>query len=186
MVRRAISGLWCACLLLLVTSCDEPAVNSSPASPDEAVRAIFVGLADHQPAVIWDAMPASWQTDVNGLFHLAVSQQEPELYDRSFAVVQRITAALDHNDVLRQAIRTKVAESDQLEPEFLDLAEVGLADLAVVSRVLGESDMRTHATASKADLGEMLRAAGPELMPIAFRWIDQAQKWQGPDVILPV
>jgi len=179
MWRRVLLGMLCFCLALLVTSCGEPAAVSKPAAPDAAVRAIFVGLADHQPAVVWDAMPASWQADVNSLIHLLVSQQDPELFDRSTAFLQRAYGALHHNEALRQHIRAKVIATNQLEPEIVDLVEVGLADLAVVGRVLADSDLSTHATASRMDLGDALRAAGPELMPIAFRWADRVRQWQG-------
>lgn len=61
-----------------------------PDAPDEAMRTIVAQLAEGNGGILWQAMPASYQTDVNELAQLAGSQLDAELYDRSFSMIARL------------------------------------------------------------------------------------------------
>jgi len=66
-----------------------------PESPDGAVQFIAQELAKGNGAVLWQAMPASYQNDVNGIAQLAGEKIDAEIYDKVFATVSRAVAVLD-------------------------------------------------------------------------------------------
>ena len=56
----------------------EPA--SIPETADQALRAILDGLHENRPAALWDALPTSYQKDVNDLVHLFAARMHPEAW----------------------------------------------------------------------------------------------------------
>src|SRR5258708_4650419 len=57
---------------------EEPA--QIPETADAALRAVLNGLHENHPEALWDAMPASYQRDVNGLVHLFAGRMHPEAW----------------------------------------------------------------------------------------------------------
>jgi hypothetical protein len=47
---------------------------------DAALRAVLEGLHEHHPEVVWDALPASYQQDLNELVHLFAARMHPEAW----------------------------------------------------------------------------------------------------------
>lgn len=47
-------------------------------------------LADGNGGIIWDAMPASYQRDINSVVHLLAEKVDAELYNESFHLIRRI------------------------------------------------------------------------------------------------
>lgn len=64
--------------------------DKQPQSADAAVEAVFAGIRNKQPEALWAFLPASYQHDVNGLFHLLAERMDPELWNRTIAVGRRI------------------------------------------------------------------------------------------------
>ncbi|MFU8847365.1 MAG: hypothetical protein ACNA77_01425 [Opitutales bacterium] len=77
----------------------ESSTNSEAAklteSPDGAIQFIAQELAKGNGAVLWQAMPASYQQDVNSIAQLAGTKIDAEIYDRIFALLGRISNAFD-------------------------------------------------------------------------------------------
>ena len=61
--RLAFSALL-GCLVLLPTGCG---TTASPGGAEDAVKAIVAGMEEGRPVVIWEALPESYQADVNEL-----------------------------------------------------------------------------------------------------------------------
>ena len=59
-----------------VTSGGGPA--AIPETADAALRAILNGLHENRPEAVWDALPGSYQQDVNDLVHLFARRLHPE------------------------------------------------------------------------------------------------------------
>ncbi len=69
--------------------------GSLPAAPAEAMQYIAHKLAEADGAVLWQAMPGSYQSDVNSIAQLAGSKVDAEIYDKVFATVGRLVTVLD-------------------------------------------------------------------------------------------
>lgn len=91
---------------LLFTACGEKSESPEeatapvdtftyPDAPDEAMRMVLGELAKGNGGVLWRAMPASYQKDVNAIAQLAGTKIDPEIYDKVFATVGRIGSVLD-------------------------------------------------------------------------------------------
>lgn len=66
-----------------------------PESPDRAIEFIVRELAKGNGAVLWQAMPASYQGDVNSIAQLAGTKIDAEIYDRIFTMLGRISNVFD-------------------------------------------------------------------------------------------
>lgn len=85
---------------LLLSGCGEPngAANASVTIPEEpaaAIETIAKELAAGNGGVLWQAMPATYQTDVNAIAQLAGSKVDAEVYDQSFGLIGRLADVAD-------------------------------------------------------------------------------------------
>ncbi len=79
--------------VIFLTACgSKPAI---PDAPDAAVETIAKELAQGNGGILWQAMPASYQVDVNSIAQLAGNKVDPELYDKSFGLLSRIAEVVD-------------------------------------------------------------------------------------------
>ena len=130
---------------LLFTACAEPgevapAEEALPQAPDAAIQTVIREFAQGDGGILWQAMPASYQRDVNALVQLAGSKVDAELYDRSSALLARLgdvaqkQQALILNSTLAQRSDAEKAQFQQVLP-----AVVGLL------KTLTSSDLGTRA-----------------------------------------
>lgn len=66
-----------------------------PDAPDAAIEMIAQELADRNGGILWEAMPASYQGDLNSIAQLAGTKIDAELYNRSFALIGRLADVAD-------------------------------------------------------------------------------------------
>lgn len=66
-----------------------------PESPDAAIQFIAQEIGKGNGAVLWQAMPATYQGDVNRIAQLAGTKIDAEIYDRIFATLDRASKVLD-------------------------------------------------------------------------------------------
>lgn len=66
-----------------------------PADPAAAMEAIAKGLAAGNGGILWEAMPASYQADVNEIAKLAGTKVDAEIYNKSFSFIGRLAEVAD-------------------------------------------------------------------------------------------
>lgn len=100
--KKIALGLTAAALLL--TGCgkkaEEAATVTIPDAPDAAIQTVITEFAKGNGGILWQAMPASYQSDVNTLAQLAGSKIDPEVYGKSFATIARLAEVIDQQQVL--------------------------------------------------------------------------------------
>lgn len=100
--KKIALGLTAAALLL--TGCgkkaEEAATVTIPDAPDNAIQTVITEFAKGNGGILWQAMPASYQSDVNTLAQLAGSKIDPEVYGKSFATIARLAEVIDQQQVL--------------------------------------------------------------------------------------
>ena len=89
----------CAAMVaLLLTACGAGVSSTEVTIPDEPSAAIQT-IADEMIAgkcgILWRAMPASYQADVNAIAQLAGAKVDPEIYDKSFSLLGRLAEVAD-------------------------------------------------------------------------------------------
>jgi len=65
-----------------------------PDSPDGTIKAVFESLADKHPEVLWHALPASYQNDINEVTHAFANKMDAELWDTTFTLVKKAAGVL--------------------------------------------------------------------------------------------
>jgi hypothetical protein len=89
---------------LLLTGCgkkaEEAATVTIPDAPDNAIQTVITEFAKGNGGILWQAMPASYQSDVNTLAQLAGSKIDSEVYGKSFATIARLAEVIDQQQVL--------------------------------------------------------------------------------------
>ncbi|WPJ94652.1 hypothetical protein SH580_14550 [Coraliomargarita algicola] len=63
---------------------------SIPDAPDAAIQTIATELSNGNGAILWEAMPASYQNDVNTVAQLAGTKVDAEIYNKGFALIGRL------------------------------------------------------------------------------------------------
>lgn len=78
-----------------VTIPDAPAEVTIPDAPDAAIETIASQLAEGNGGILWKAMPASYQTDLNAIAQQAGNKVDAEIYNKSFALIGRLADVAD-------------------------------------------------------------------------------------------
>lgn len=127
-------------------------------SPDQTVLTVAKGLADNKPVVIWEALPASYQKDVHDVLHGAMAKIDPELYDQSMGMVQRIAKILKDKKqfILAHPMMASMPNKAEVEKQWDPM--VGMFDTILAS------DFGTHAKAKSINLGAFLDKTGAKVM----------------------
>jgi hypothetical protein len=66
-----------------------------PEQPDAAIKLILTEVGKGNGLVLWKAMPASYQSDINAIARLAGTKIDAEIYDRLFATISRSADVLN-------------------------------------------------------------------------------------------
>jgi hypothetical protein len=75
---------------------EQPAAELTiPSDPAAAMETIAKELAAGNGGILWKAMPASYQADVNALANLAGTKVDSEIYNKSFSLIGRLAEVAD-------------------------------------------------------------------------------------------
>lgn len=74
----------------LLTACGGSSEVKIPDAADAAIETISQELSAGNGGILWQAMPASYQTDVNEVAQLAATKVDAEVYDKSFSLIARL------------------------------------------------------------------------------------------------
>ena len=163
------------CTILLITlspACGQSAESGAmtiPDSPDGTVRAVAESLADSHPEVIWHALPPSYQQDVTGLIHLAADTVDPEVYAKSFAVLNKVVGVLRaKRDLILDTVEANMPQANRATIEenwdhVLDLFDIVLSSEIASLDGLREVDPEAYLATTGRKV--MLKAA--EISPPA-------------------
>jgi len=150
------------CLLALAACGREDVPVAAPQVPDTPVEAMLTvtqSLANNQPGVIWNALPGSYQQDVRTLIHDFANRVDPDIYDQSFAVVNKV------GDVLRTQKQYLLA-SPMAQDGMMSQEDVASSlDLIVdMIQTVTSSELGSVAGLRKMDPSRFLNTTGARLM----------------------
>ncbi len=88
-----------------MVSCDSCKYTSSekagkppveiPAEPDAAITTILRQFSKQNGGILWQAMPASYQTELTEIIQLVPSKVDDEFYDKIFSIVSQFVGILE-------------------------------------------------------------------------------------------
>lgn len=134
-----------------------PAVQpaAAPGSPEAAIRAIVDAELDQAPAALWDALPASYQRDVNDLVHLVANRLNPEAWRWALQIVRKVRPLLQELQARDRSPAFLADVYNRILVQFISR----LADR------LGECTPQTLEALKTIDVGAELRTQGRNLLP---------------------
>lgn len=150
----------------------QPAI---PATPDGTVMAVAQNLADNNPEILWEALPASYRTDINELTQLFAAKMDPEIYDRAMAT------ALSFVDVL-QAKQDIILASETMAGTGVDVAamDARMTQTLQIARTFFSSEVSTVTGLAVIDWQQYLAGTVSQLMTQA----DAIEAEEGEDPFL--
>ena len=154
--RAAFVFGWILLLLVSFVGCsgeqDDSGTSTSgvvaKGGPDEAVMRVAKGLADGRPEVAWQSLPPSYRDDVTSLVNLAATKMDEDVWNRSFALVQKLTR-------LAREKRTFILEQPMLTESAGDKKELeaGWDAVAGVLDTLANSELSDLSKLENLDVG---------------------------------
>jgi hypothetical protein len=130
-----------------------------PKAPPAAVEAVVKGLADHQPQVVWHALPTGYQSDLREVIAAFCTHMDPEIYDRAFRVLHKAVRVLKEKE--DYFARSPIALSTPLLESSIGTHwrhDVGLLE------TIATSDLSSLASLRQMDPGEFLATTGHDVM----------------------
>ncbi len=75
------------------------ATGAAPASqdgvsPEQAVTDLARALAEGQPHLVWDSLPASYQRDITEIVHSFAERADAEVWNESFRILRKVGAVM--------------------------------------------------------------------------------------------
>ena len=158
-VRAYVAGG--AVLSVVLAACSGHVKPAPPKTAEAAAKAVVDGLLQNKPVVLWNALPASYQKDINEVVHTAVGKADPALWNAGWELFGKlVTLAKTKKDMV---LKTP-ALADAKAP--VKAAELGRNWDAVVGLLdtLAQSDLRNFEKAKTMDMGAFFDKTGAELM----------------------
>ncbi len=145
-------------------------------SADVTVRRVLEELRHHHPQAVWQALPASYQGDLEGLIHEFAAQADAEIWNLTFGVLNKAVRVLDEK-------REFIFEQPLVAARLQDTPEPDAAYDAVLTLV-------STLTSSELSDVQRLRTLDPEafLSGTVSRLMQQAQALRAalPDAQVPL
>ncbi len=134
----------------------QPAI---PATPDGTVMALAQNLADNHPEILWEALPASYRTDITEITQQFAAKMDPEIYDRAMAIARSLVETL-------QAKQDIILSSDTMAGTGVDVASMDarMTQTLQIAQTFFSSEISTVAGLAVIDWQKYLAGTVSQLM----------------------
>ncbi len=130
-----------------------------PETPDGTVVVIAQQLLDHNPEIIWEALPESYRTDINEITSAFAEKMDPVVYNRAFSLMMRAIEVLDdRKDIIlaSETFRSSGADGDEIRS--------GLANTQAYINTLKASEIATLEGLGKVNWKQFLATTGAQML----------------------
>lgn len=140
-----------------------------PDAPDVAIKFVLDEVAKANGTVLWQAMPASYQEDINSIARLAGRKIDAEIYDKAFSMIDRLASVLNKQKefVLNSELGGKEQDEEELAqmrnawPSVMDLVDTisssSLSTAAGLKSFEGEPFFKDTVSAVLAEMDTLAR-----------------------------
>ncbi|WP_417387298.1 hypothetical protein [Gimesia sp.] len=145
--------------LPLLSGCGSSTQQAGPPEgPAGSMQYLIQGVADQKMEVVWEFLPASYQSDVNGLAHQFADKMDPEIYNEMFAIAQRLGKLLQ--DKKEFILKNEMLDNPKTSPEEVAKYYDPSVDILVT---LANSDLSTLEKLKTFDGGQFLANSGSKI-----------------------
>lgn len=161
-IRLSFTMTCLAILALIAAGCGGSA--GVPDTPDGTVLAVAEEMANNNPGVLWDAMPSSYQDDVESVIHDAAAKMDAEVYDKGFVILEKLVEVLkdkrdfilSHPMVQSTLMAMSLTNQEELKQNWDEIVEF--------VAILAASEIRNLDSLQTIDVGAFLDGTGGKLM----------------------
>jgi hypothetical protein len=155
---RSFLGRVVAFLAVVVVASSAAVAADLPDSPDGTVKAVLQGLADQHPEILWQALPPSYQEDINELTHAFAKKMDAEIWDAAFGLGLKTAGVLKDK-------KGYILGSSMMDAAGEEKAEIeGNWDAAVaLMEDFFSSDIANLETLKTIDWEKYLKTTGAEI-----------------------
>lgn len=89
--NRAIILILSILVIVFISGCSKAAVKT----PDKVVEIVTQGLSKNEPQMLWNALPESYQKDVNELLSDFAAKMDKDIWNKTFELIQKIITILE-------------------------------------------------------------------------------------------
>ena len=138
----------CAALVaLFFTACDAGVSSTEytlPNEPSAAMQTIADEILAGNCSILWHAMPASFQIDVNAIAQLVGAKVDPEIYDKSFGLIGRFAEVADKQKlfILNTKLGSELAAEQIAEIEAAWPSIIGFVQTILTSSISSSAGLR--------------------------------------------
>jgi len=137
---------------------DKSEQSANALGPDEAMLALISGVNNQKMGAVWNFLPGTYQSDVNGLVHEFAGKMDPEMYNGTFQTLQRITKLL--NDKKEYILKNQTMKGLPVPPE--KVAEFWDPTVGLLNAI-AQSDLSSLDKLKSFDGGKFLSTSGNEM-----------------------
>jgi hypothetical protein len=148
-------------------------VAAAPAvakTPDVEIQELMNSLGKGDALALWNALPASYQTDVAKIKNEFAGKVDADLWNKGFALANKLTGVLkDKKDfILKSQYMT------QLPPEAMGLASQNWDQALSMVNTLINSEVKTVDGLKNADVGRFLGSTGTTIFSNVLKTVEGA------------
>lgn len=150
-----------------------PAPAAPAESPEDAVMAVTNGIADGRIYVIWDALPASYQRDLEEIVHEFARAMDADIWNQSFALLSKTANVLEN-----QRDNILAMPNVQQDPDFdVEMARQNWHHVLAPFRTIASCELSDVNELSRIDLRQFMGTTGAQL----FAQIERLSEISGDD-----
>jgi hypothetical protein len=162
----------CACVAIV--GCGKPAAKVAK-TPDQAVMQATKALQDNQPQVLFQSLPASYQTEIKSVVSDAAGRMDEEVWNAGQDLLKSVLkVAKTKKDIL---LETSMLAAN---PKKEELSKNWDQAVEMLSAVVN-SDFADLQKLRKADIEAMLAGSGSDLMKMASKFNSNDEMKQNMD-----
>jgi hypothetical protein len=146
-------------LVALIIYSQPALAGKLPSSPDGTVKAVAEALSAHQPQILWQALPASYQNDITEITQQFAAKMDPEAYNKVFSVLQKAVDLLQGKKEF--ILGSSFLENVEVDREQLDKgydSVVGLLEIVLNSEISKIDSLKS------LDFEKFLSGTGAKIM----------------------
>ncbi len=132
-------------------------------APAAALQRMFSGLANGQPVALWDALPKSYQKDLNDLVKAGIFSIDPQVRNKFFEVLGKAATVLAEKKALIVPALQGMPEARK-PGSGLAVVLSNYDNIAALSATLAKSDLASPAWQQNPDIGTLLSGSGEKLV----------------------
>ena len=124
----------------------------------EAVQDVLNGIGDGNAAVLWDALPATYQNDISSLLHTFATKIDPTVWDKSFELCRKVVEVLKTKKEM--ILATPEMAQDPSDEKF----EAAYDPIVDMLSLLVNSEISKLENVKKLDIGRFATGTGSKLI----------------------